>query len=59
MYYLNMGRGEGRKWQFFITFITEGNHKGEGRDGQKTPNLDYVIHGWSLCASKGLNYLFF
>ena len=27
-----------------ITFSTESNHKG----GQKTPNLDYVIHGCSL-----------
>ena len=27
-------------------FRTESDHKGEG--SQKTPNLDYVIHGWSL-----------
>ena len=30
---------------------TESNHKGEG--GQKTPNLDYVIHEWSLKKSFG------
>ena len=29
------------------TFSTESNHKGE-RGGQKTPNLHYVIHEWSL-----------
>ena len=36
-------------WQFLITFITESNHKGgRGGGGQKTPNLDYVIHRCSL-----------
>ena len=41
-----------RKWQCLITLSTESNHKGEG-GGQKTQNLDYVIHGWSL---GGLTY---
>ena len=37
---------------FLITFSTESNHKGEGRwVGQKPPNFDYVIHGWSLSSS--------
>ena len=38
-----------RKWQFLTMFSTESNHR-EGRGGgsQKTPNLDYVIHGCSL-----------
>ena len=49
MYYvITKGGGGGvRKWQFLITFSTESNHKG-GRGGQKTPNLDYVMHGCSL-----------
>ena len=38
-------RGGGvRKWQFFITFSTESNHKEDGRGGQKPQNLDYLIH---------------
>ena len=51
MYYVITNGGGGvRKWQFFITFSTESNHKGErgGGEGQKTQNLDYVIHGCSL-----------
>ena len=47
MYYV-ITKGGVRKWQFLIMFSTESNHKGEGKGGQKTPNLDYVIHGWSL-----------
>ena len=47
MYYvITKGGGGVRKCQFLITFSTESNHKGE-RGGQKTPNLDYVIHGCS------------
>ena len=37
---------------FLITFSIESNHKGERREGQKTPNLDFVIHGWSLINAK-------
>ena len=29
----------------FDCFCAESNHKREG--GQKTQNLDYVIHGWA------------
>ena len=28
--------------------LWNGNHKGRGEGDQKTPNLDNVIHGWSL-----------
>ena len=47
MYYvITKGGGGVRKWQFLITFSTESNHKGGRGGGQKTPNLDYIIHGW-------------
>ena len=41
-----------RKWKFLITFSTENNHKGERRGGQKTQNLDYVIHWQSKLEKK-------
>ena len=48
MYYvITKGERGSKKWQFLITFSTERNHK-RGRGGQKTPNLDYVIHRCSL-----------
>ena len=44
-----VGRWQLKCHQFAIMSSTEITQKGEG--SQKTPNLDYVIYGWSLTLS--------
>ena len=61
MYYvITKGGGGGvRKWQFLITFSTKSNQKGGRGGGQKTQNLDYVIHGCSLVQAHGAGHKHF